>query len=355
MSISPFDHPFLSGLFGDNQIAQYFSAEEDVREMLAFEAALAQAEADHGIITKDAAVKITEACSDITVDWQDLKQGTAIDGVVIPALVRQLRAKVGDQYGKYAHFGATSQDAIDTSLILRLKNLIPYLQKALVSVIEGLDELEEKFGSVELMGRTRMQRALPITASQRIRGWASPLKDHILALERLLPQLLQVQFGGAVGTLDKLGENALKVRETLAKKLSLSHRDDCWHTNRHELTNFANWLAIVSGSIGKIGQDVVLMAQNEVGEVRLKAAGGSSAMPHKQNPVQGELLMTLAKFNATQVSAMHQAVLHENERSGSSWALEWMILPQIVMTTATSLRVATELISNIEEIFPSKI
>jgi len=354
MSISPFDHPFLSGLFGDDQIAQYFSAEEDVREMLVFETALAQAEAEHRIIPMDAAIKIEKTCSEIELDWQDLKQGTAIDGVVVPALIRQLRAKVGDEYGKYVHFGATSQDAIDTSLILRLKSLIPHLQTNLKALIKGLDELESKFGSVELMGRTRMQRALPIAASHRIRGWVSPLRAQVQALERLKPQLLQVQFGGAVGTLDKFGASGPMVRETLAQKLGLSHDTECWHTSRHEVTNFTNWLAIVSGSIGKLGQDIVLMAQNELGEVRLKGRGGSSAMPHKQNPVQGELLMTLAKFNATQVSAMHQTLLHENERSGSSWTLEWMILPQMVMATATGLRVAGEMILNVEEICPSK-
>ncbi|MEH6405226.1 MAG: 3-carboxy-cis,cis-muconate cycloisomerase [Sneathiella sp.] len=354
MSISPFDHPFLSGLFGDSQVAQLLSAEEDVRGMLTFEAALAKSEAHHGIIPMAAAALIKNACDDIEVDWDDLRLGTATDGVVIPALVRQLRAKVGGEYGQYVHFGATSQDVIDTSLILRLKRVVLLLQNSLTIVIEGLAELDKKFGDVPLMGRTRMQRALPISASHRIGEWMTPLRAHLLALERLSPQLLQVQFGGAVGTLDKLGAAGLQVRETLANELSLSNSNECWHTSRHELVNFANWLSVVSGSLGKIGHDVVLMAQNEMGEVRLKTAGGSSAMPHKQNPVQGELLTTLAKFNGTQISAMHQAVLHENERSGSSWALEWMILPQMVMTTATGLRVSSEMISNIEEICPSK-
>lgn len=354
MSISPFNHPYLSGLFGDQQVAHLLSAEEDVREMLAFEAALAHSEAEYKAIPREAAHRIKSACEEIIVDWEDLRRGTAIDGVVIPALVRQLRAEVGEEYGKYVHFGATSQDVIDTSLILRLKRLMPLLQTSLSSVIHKLDVLDRKFGKVELMGRTRMQRALPIMASHRIAEWRSPLSRHLQVLERSMPDLLQVQFGGAVGTLDKLGSSGLKIRATLGDKLGLAHNNGCWHTGRHELASFASWLSLVSASLGKIGQDIVLMAQNEIAEVRFKAGGGSSAMPHKQNPVQGELLATLSHFNATQVSAMHQAVLHENERSGSSWTLEWMILPQMIMTTATGLRVATEMISNIEEICPSK-
>ncbi|MBL4907166.1 MAG: 3-carboxy-cis,cis-muconate cycloisomerase [Sneathiella sp.] len=354
MTVSPFDHPYLSGLFGNENVVQLFSAENEIREMLNFEAALAAAEGKYGIIPAQAVDPIGNACCSLRMDWENLRDGTAADGVVVPTLIRQLRSAVGAEFGEYVHFGATSQDAIDTSLILRLKKLFPILVSSLNDIIGLMEQLDQKFGTNALMGRTRMQRALPVTASQRFASWSSPLAKHLESLNQLAPNLLQVQFGGAVGNLNKLGDKGLLIKEELANILGIESKKTSWHTDRHTLADFSNWLSMVSGSLGKMGQDVVLMAQNEIGEITLKDGGGSSAMPHKQNPVQGEVLVTLSRFNAVQISAMHQALIHENERSGSSWSLEWMILPQMVMATAASLKTASALLSNIQEVGTGK-
>lgn len=198
------------------------------------------------------------------------------------------------------------------------------------------------------MGRTRMQAAIPITVSDRLRSWIEPLLDHKDRLEAMDRDLFAVQFGGAAGTLEKLGDRADDVRATLAEELDLADFPQ-WHSQRSEVADFANALSLVTGSLGKFGQDIALMAQ-QGDEIELAGGGGSSAMPHKQNPVAAEVLVALARFNATQLSGMHHALIHEQERSGAAWTLEWLIMPQMAGATAAALRLAGELVGNIRRL-----
>lgn len=348
MSFSPFDHPVLSGLLGDEETARHFSAEAEIAAMLVFERALAEAEADEGVIDTDAAAAIAAALNTFKPNMAGLKEGVGQDGVIVPELVRQLRSAIGKPHDNALHFGATSQDVIDTGLILRLKHVIAHLDAVLADVVELLAGIEARFGDRALMGRTRMQAAIPITVSDRVRAWREPLLRHRGRLETQSRGLLVVQYGGAAGTLEKLGDKANAVRAALADKLGLGDAPQ-WHSQRDRLAEFASLLSLISGSLGKFGQDVTLMAQAG-GEIALKGGGGSSAMPHKQNPVAAEVLVTLARFNATQLSGMHQALVHEQERSGAAWTLEWLILPQMVAATAASLRQAKTLAGQIETI-----
>lgn len=350
MSISPFEHPLLSSHFTQEGVAQHFSAEEEIASMLAFEAALAKAEAQAGVIPKDAAKAIEKCCRSLSVDLDDLRRGVANDGLIVPALVRQLRNSVNEEFRDFVHFGTTSQDLLDTSLVLRLSNILPLLYSQLKDILDLIGKLDREYGERGLMARTRMQRALPVAVSDRLRIWATPLSAQLDTLDQLKPHLLQIQFGGPVGNLDKLGDKGPEVRRKLAQILGLECHDVCWHTDRSNLVNFANWLSVLSGTLGKIGQDIALMAQNEINEIQFTGGGTSSAMPHKSNPVHAELLITLSRYNATQISAMHQALIHESERSGSSWCLEWMILPSMVTTTASGLKTAKTLFENIVNI-----
>lgn len=348
MSFSPFDHPILSGLLGDDATARHFSAVAEIDAMLVFERALAEAEAGEGIIEGEAAMAIVAALEKFKPDMAALKAGIAQDGVVVPELVRQLRAATGKPHESAVHFGATSQDVIDTGLILRLKPVIAHLEAVLAEVIDRLADVEARFGDRQLMGRTRMQAAIPIAAADRVRAWREPLLRHRKRLDEQRRELLVVQFGGAVGTLEKLGHKAARVRASLAGKLGLGDAPQ-WHSQRDRIADFANVLSLITGSLGKFGQDVALMAQAG-GEIGLKGGGGSSAMPHKQNPVAAEILVALARFNATQLSGIHQAMVHEQERSGAAWTLEWLILPQMVAAAAASLRQASTLAGQIEAI-----
>ncbi len=349
MSSSAFNHPFLSGLLGDEELETCFSVEIDIAAMLRFESALAFGLADAGLVRRETANTAIARIKDFTPDINALKNATARDGVVVPELVRQLRDLCGDSEAAL-HFGATSQDVIDTSLILRLLPCVEILESRLNSTDTIFQNLIDEHGVKTLMGRTRMQAALPLTVEDRISSWRSPLQTHLVRLNEIKPRLLQGQFGGAVGTLDKLGDKAAIVRERLASELTLKFTDSNWHARRDALVEFSNWLSMLSGLIGKIGKDIVLMNQNEIGEIRLSDMGGSSAMPHKENPIKAEILMTLAGFNATQISAMHHALLHEQERSGAAWTLEWMVLPQMIITAGNSLSTLNNLLNNIVQL-----
>jgi 3-carboxy-cis,cis-muconate cycloisomerase len=246
------------------------------------------------------------------------------------------------------HFGATSQDVIDTSLVLRLRRAVEHIGLLLSENIVRLVSLEQEFGGRALTAMTRMQPAISIAAADRIASWRMPLERNQQRLKEQAGRLLVVQFGGAAGTLDKLGDKAAAVRAALATKLGLADAPQ-WHSQRDALAEFAGWLSLATGSLAKFGQDVALMSLRG-SDIKLSGGGGSSAMPHKQNPVKAEALVALARFNAVQLSGMHQALVHEQERSGAAWTLEWLVLPQMVVATAAALRLAAELAAQIESL-----
>lgn len=348
MSVSAFEHPFLSGLVGDDETGKLFSAEAEIEAMLAFEAALAKAEAGAGVIPMDAAERILTVCGSFKPDMAGLHKGTGRDGIVVAEFVKQLRAAAGGEAAQYVHFGATSQDVIDTALVIRLKQVRGLFDQRLSALEKAFVAIDRNFGARTLMGHTRMQAAVPITVSDRIRAWCEPLVRHRRRLDAFSEHGFAVQFGGAAGTLDKLGTKAADVRKSLARELSLADAPQ-WQSQRDRLAEFAGILALISGSLGKFGQDVALLAEMG-GEMELAGGGGSSAMAHKQNPVAAEVLVSLARFNAVQLSGMQQAMVHEQERSGAAWTLEWLILPPMVMATGASLRLAAELVDNIRSL-----
>jgi 3-carboxy-cis,cis-muconate cycloisomerase len=337
-------YPILQALVGDDEVGALFSNEAELSALLRAEVALAQAEAQSGLISADAAKEIAGACGSFQPDWAGLAAGLAQDGVIVPALVKQLRAAVGDAHAKAVHLGATSQDIIDTALMLRLKDVVAIYRSRLDVLTQTLRSLKDREGTTRLMAHTRMQQALPFTAADKIDTWLQPLERHREALEALAPRVLVVQLGGPVGTRVELKGHGDAIADAMADILDLGTARS-WHSQRDRIGEFAAFLSLLSGTLGKIGQDVALMAQNEVGEVRLATGGGSSAMPHKSNPVPAEVLVTLARFNAGLLGSLHQALVHENERSGAAWTLEWMVLPQMAIGTAASLRSAQTLIS----------
>ena len=348
MSFTPFNAPLLGGLLGDLEAVAFFSVKADLDCMIRFEVALAQAEAAHGVIPAEAAQAIAKGLEGFDPDIRAIGAATARDGLAVPELVRQMRAAIGEPQDAYLHFGTTSQDLIDTSLIIRIKGLCDLLESRLLQAESELERLETAFGGNVLMARTRMQAAIAVTVADRIAAWRQPLAEHRARLTELKPRLLRLQFGGAAGTLDKLADKAEPVTEELAGLLGLHLSTRNWHTDRSAIVEFANWLSLVTGSLGKIGQDVALMAQNGIDEIALSGTGGSSAMPHKQNPVLAETLVTLARFNATQLAGMHHALVHEQERSGAAWTLEWMLLPQMCVATGAATRTVITLLGAVE-------
>ena len=338
-------YPLLQALVGDAEVGAFFSNEAELSAMLRVEAALAEAEAKVGLIGEEAARRIAEVCGSFQADWSRLAEGLTRDGVVVPDFVRQLRAAVGEPHATAVHMGATSQDIIDTALVLRLKSIVEIIGNRLDTLIHAFDGLKRRDGSVTLMAHTRMQQALRFTAGNKIDTWIQPLERHREALATLAPGLLVIQLGGPIGTRGELKGHGDAVADAMARILGLGSSPS-WHSQRDRIGEFGSFLSQLTGTLGKFGQDVALMAQNEVGEVSLATGGGSSAMPHKSNPVPAEVLVALARFNAGMVGTLHQALVHENERSGAAWTLEWMVLPQMAVTSAAALSRAQSLIGS---------
>ncbi len=347
MSAVVFDHPWLSGLFGDAQMADLLSGARQMAHMLTFEAGWSRACGKAGLFDPELAEKAAQAIESAEIDFDDIKAGMSIDGVPIPRLVKQLKAIAPPET---VHKGATSQDVVDTALVMTLRDAAELIAGRLMELDAHLNALEAKFGDAPLMGRTRMQAATEITVRDRLLSWRLPIKDHLVTLDHKRADVEKLQIGGASGDRKALGDKADQVIAEMARALNLAPNDKAWHAMRHGIGGYASFLSLVTGSLGKIGQDIALMSQQGIETISISGGGGSSAMPHKQNPVAAELLVTLAKFNATQVSAMHHTVVHEQERSGTAWSLEWMVLPQMLMATARALKTANELVQNITRI-----
>ena len=347
MSYTPFNAPLLSGLLGDAETTAAFSVKAEIAAMLRFEVALAEAEAGCGLIPAQAASAIAAAADGFEPDMPGLGAATARDGVSVPELVRQLRAMIGEPHGEWLHFGATSQDVIDTSLVMRLAPVLNRFVNRLDRIDNALAQLIDLHGKKPLLARTRMQAAIPVTWSDRLGAWRAPLQGHAADLDALRARVLAVQLGGAAGTLDRLGDRGPAVRAALAAGLGLADPGRCWHTDRTRLVALTDWMARLTGSLGKTGMDIALMAQNGIDAVIVEGGGRSSAMAHKQNPIAAETLVTLARFNATLSSGMQQAMVHEQERSGAAWTLEWMLLPQMTVATGAALARAESLLGAI--------
>lgn len=349
--MGPFDDPLLGGLFAAPDAARAFAAEAMVARMVAFEAALNESLSEEGLIDMGVARAIDRALDGFSADLPDLARGTARDGVVLPALVAQMRGAMGSVAAAALHRGATSQDAVDTALALSVQAFNAALEPRLAALEGALAALSERHGGATIMGLTRMQPALPIAAAHRIAAWAAPLPDLRADLARLRPRIEALQLGGPVGDRRGLGGRGEAVAARMAARLGLSDPPAPWHGERGRVAEYGGWLARLTGAMGKIGQDAALMALT--GELRLAGAGGSSAMPHKANPVAAETLVTLARFSAAQNGGLLQALVAEGERSGAAWMLEWMLLPQMAAAADCALGTATRLIGSVERIGPA--
>ena len=342
MSYSLSQSALHSILFGDEEVVRLFSAEADLATCVTFEVALAAMQAQAGLVPSAAAKAIAKALADYAPRPDKFAAAMARDGVAVPSLVAELRKLVLQQHAMHLHLGATSQDVIDTSLMLRAAAAVVKIENSLAQGATALKALDRKFGKEKLMGHTRMQQALDIRAADKLAVWQSGISTAQSSLRALR---FPLQLGGPVGVI-----NDQKLKRALASALGLDHLDHCWQAERSPIVAIGNACAHVTGACGKIGQDIALMAQNEMGEIKLSGGGTSSAMAHKQNPVKAEVLVSLARFNATQISALNHAMVHEQERSGAAWTLEWMILPQMIVAAATAARIAVELFGSVVSI-----
>jgi 3-carboxy-cis,cis-muconate cycloisomerase len=350
LPMSLLDSTIFAPLFGDEDVNRLFGDRAYVHALVDVEIALARAEAQVGVIPASAAAQIGTVAGD-KVDIAALTAGTVRSGFPIISLVQELRKQVGAEAAPFVHWGATTQDIMDTACVLQLRAVIELIGKRISEIVRSLSALADKHRTTVLAARTHSQQALPITFGLKAAGWIAPLLRHMERLDQILPRLLVVQFGGAAGTLAALGDKGSAVTHALAEQLKLGVPAMPWHAQRDCFVEFAGWLSLLTGSLGKMAQDVILLAQTEVGEVGESGEagrGGSSTMPQKSNPITSELIVAAARTNASLLSALHNAQIQEHERGTHGWQVEWLTLPQMIVLTGGALKHAAYLAKNLQ-------
>lgn len=332
--------PLFGTLLQDKDVTNAFAAPDMLQQILVFERAWTEALIAVGNVNEaDGTLALTAIKKFPTSDFRALNIEN--DGLPVPEIIRQLRKSCPEAGRAAIHTGATSQDVLDTAMLLVCRGLFDDFDRRIKEVAANLDRLRDQFGGNKMMGRTRMQAALPIVVADRIATWAAPLN----ALQNAPFDRDTVQVGGPVGLRDMA--NGEKVAAHVAVSLGLSV-GEIWHTDRSIIVDMGHRLTKLTGALGKIGQDIALMAQQGVDEITLSGGGTSSAMPHKQNPVRAETLIALARFVAMQQGGLAQALIHEQERSGAAWTLEWLTLPAMFEATGAALNNAIALTCQIE-------
>ncbi len=328
------DPLFHAGLSGD-----VFSARARVQAMLDFEAALARAEAEVGVIPAGAAAPITASCRVERFDLAELADQAAAAGNLAIPLVKALSAEVrasDPEAANYVHWGATSQDVIDSGTMLQLRRALDVIDEKLARSQDALAELARRERRTVMAGRTFLQHAVPVTLGLKAAGWLSAVAR---ARARLTTQraALCLQFGGAAGNLSALGDRGMAVAEALARELALVLPDLPWHGQRDRIAELGAALGIAIGSLGKLARDLSLLMQTEVQEAREPSApgrGGSSTMPHKQNPVACTVALAAAVRAPGLVSTLLSAMVQEHERGLGGWHAEWETLPNLCALAA---------------------
>lgn len=343
MAVTPLDSPLFAALVGDPEIAAHLSDAAEIRAMLEVEAALARAQGALGIIPPASAEAIAAAAAGLDPEPAALAAGLASAGVPIPALVAALRAVLPAEHAAFVHWGATSQDIVDTGLVLRLRSILDILDARLAGTIAALADQAARHRATPIPARTRWRIAAPTTLGAKIAVWGMPLLRHRARLAELRPRLLVLSLHGAAGTGAAFAGGTGELRARFAADLGLAQDPVPWHAARDGIAEFGGWLALVTGSLGKLGQDLVLLGQSEVGEISAGRGGGSSTLPQKANPVAAETLVTLARTNAALLGGLHQALVAAQERDGAAWGIEWLTLPQMCVATGAATRHAANL------------
>ena len=333
----------LDPLFGSAAMDDVFSDGVRLQRMLDFEAALAIAEARCGTMPVATAQAIAAKCKANLLDTDALANATALSLNPAIPLVKQLTALVakGDaEAARFVHWGATSQDVNDTGLVLQMRQAFALLDADLDSLRGSLVGLAKKYRSTPIAGRTLMQHALPTTFGAKLAGWLDATNRHHERLAETRKRVLVLQFGGAVGNLAALQGKGLDVALALADELHLELPVAPWHAHRDRVAEVATTLGLCVGTLGKMARDISLHMQTEIAEISEPSAegrGGSSTMPHKQNPVSAGIVLSAATRVPALVGTMLSAMVQEDERGLGNWHAEWETLPEIFRSAGGAL------------------
>ena len=344
----------LDPLFGSEAVDAIFTDHVRLQRMLDFEAALARAEARLDVIPKAAAAPIASQCRAELFDTESLARAAIKSGNLAIPMIKQLTDLVGKQDKdamRYVHWGATSQDAIDTGLILQLRDAFDAIAADLNRLCDALAQLGSIHRATVLPARTWLQQAVPTTFGLKAAGWLDAMTRHRNRLQELRGRVLVLQFGGSAGTLASLGQHGLDVAKALADDLKLDLPNLPWHAHRDRLAEVATFLALLTGTLGKVARDVSLEMQTEIAELSEPAGegrGGSSTMPHKRNPVACAVVLSAATRAPALAATMLAAMSQEHERGLGGWHAEWETLPELFRLSAGALHRMLETVAGLE-------
>jgi len=339
MGSTVFDSGLFRDMFGTAEMRAIFADTALIGRYAEVEAALARAQAKLGVVPAEAAVKITEAAASLVIDMERMRRETEIVGYPILPLVHQLAEAAGDA-GGYVHWGATTQDIMDTATVLQIRAALDVVERDLRELRMILADLAHRHRATPMAGRTHLQHALPITFGYKVAIWLSAIERHIERLEQARPRVLLGSFSGAAGTLASVGAQGLEMQKLFCEELGLHQPSITWHVARDGLAEAVALLGLVTGTLGKIATDVMLMCATEFGEVAepfVHGRGASSTMPQKRNPISSELMLAAAKAVRQHVATMLDGMIHDFERATGPWHLEWVSLPESFLLTGASL------------------
>ncbi len=340
------DSAIYGDLFGSAEVRRIFSDEHLVELWLQVEVALARAEAAVGLIPAEAAEAIAAAARPEAISPEELRRETAVVGYPILPLVRAIIRACPGGAGEYVHWGATTQDIMDTALALQLVEVHAVIQRDLRALEEILLNLAERYRSTPMAGRTHGMQALPITFGYKVAVWAAEIGRHLERIEACRGHIAVGQFAGAVGTLASVGRPGLEVQRRLCESLGLAPPLIAWHTARDGVAAFACILGMVTATLGKLGQEVALLQRTEIGEVEepyVPGKGASSTMPQKRNPILSESLIAIARIARQDVALALDAMTHDHERATGPWHVEWECVPELCVLAGGALRIVLEL------------
>jgi 3-carboxy-cis,cis-muconate cycloisomerase len=328
--------------FGTPAMREVFADRSLIQRFIDVEVALARAEARCGVIPPEAAEVIARESRLDRVDFDHMRHETDIVGYPILPLVHQLVAMCGEA-GRYVHWGATTQDIMDTANVLQLREALQLVDADIAELRRILADLARKHRDTPMAGRTHLQQALPVTFGYKVAIWLAMFDRHQERLAELRKRVLVVSFAGAAGTLASLGDKGFEVQRALADELQLGVPDTTWHVARDGFAEAVNLLALITGSLGKVALDIMIMASTEFGEVYepfVKGRGASSTMPQKRNPISSELMLAAAKAVRQHAGLMLDAMVQDFERATGPWHAEWIALPESFILTAGALHQA---------------
>lgn len=337
-------------LYTTEALAAVFAPEAHVAQILAFEAALARAEARAGVIPLESADAIVAACRVKLYDVAALYREAARAGTLAIPLVKALTAQVAEPGKAYVHWGATSQDAIDTALMLQLREGLTVIETDLLRLAAACAALADAHRATLMPARTLLQQALPMPFGLKAARWLALAVRRARVLSAQRAQLA-VQLGGAAGTLAALGDKGLAVAELLAEELGLAAPDLPWHAERDRTAAVAGALGVTAGAMAKVAHDIILLAQSEVGEASEAAApgkGGSSALPQKRNPVDAVLAQAAARLAHGQMTVIFGAMAQEHERAAGGWQAEWQALPDMARYAGGAVARVADAVTGLE-------